>query len=134
MTGKDLKGPLFTALSPKQALALAALVTGKSVKQAAAAAHVQPKAVWTWRQQPEFVAELRRLQQEAFDDALVDLRRATGRAVKQADGLLGHADPKVRLGAVRTLLGAALKVNEAIDLAQRVAALEARTRAAEEKD
>jgi hypothetical protein len=130
MTEKDLKGPL----SPKQALALAALVAGKTVKQAAAAAHVQPKAVWTWRQQPAFNAELKRLRAAAFEDALEDLRRVTGRAVREADGLLKSKDERARLGAVRVVLTVALRANETVLLEERIAALERRMRADTEEE
>jgi hypothetical protein len=119
-------------VSPAQLAALTALGSGKSLAQAASIAGVTAKTLWAWRSKPAFASELKRLQNAAFQDVLEDLRRVTARAVRVADGLLKAKDERIRLGAVRTVLGVSLELHEGIDLAARVEALEAKARAAEE--
>jgi predicted metal-dependent phosphoesterase TrpH len=117
------------ALSARQQAAIAALVAGKALPAAAAAATVTVRTLHRWRQDPAFDAELGRARDAAFAETLATLRAASGEAVAACRTLL-KATPgrteETRLAAARAILALALKAHEAVGIEERLRALEAR--------
>ncbi len=114
-------------LSERQHVAVAALVAGRSIAQAASAAHVTPRTLLRWRGEPAFDAALRKARDAAFAETLAAVRRAASSAVATAEALLKPAHKaEVRIAAARALLAISLRANEAISIEERLAALEAK--------
>lgn len=121
-TGPDVEG-----LPPKQEAAALALAAGRTVMEAAKAAGAGERTVKTWLHDlPAFARRVAELRAEMTS-------RAVGRL---ADGMADAADTlgflcrkarseTVRLGAARALLELGVRVREAVELEERVAALEA---------
>jgi hypothetical protein len=113
-------------VTPRQSKALVVLVAGGSQEDAAHAANVDVRSVRRWREEPAFADALREARDAAFAESLDTLRLVTARAITTADELLSHGSASVRLGAMRTVLGVALRTHEAIDFENRLRALETR--------
>jgi hypothetical protein len=120
-------------LTARQLAAIAALVEGKPVAKAAAAAGVLESTLYRWRQDPAFQKALQRAEDAAFAATLAALRRAGAQAVAVCVELMRPApaapDARVparalRLRAAGLVLGHLLKSNEDLDLERRLAALE----------
>jgi hypothetical protein len=128
--GKKLPFPKMTENgrpSPRQMRAIVALIGGKSIASAAAAASVSPRTLHTWRSDPTFATALQRARDEAFREALETLRRVAATAVATCEGLMAvKSDANVRLAAARTVLQVALRSHEQVVIEQRLAALEAK--------
>lgn len=112
-------------VTPKQMVALAALVSSGSVQEAAKAAGVATKTVHAWLYQPAFKAALRQMELDAlesFSRSLVALAELTATAIR--DGLTDESIT-VRLRAAGMVLDGILRTRELLTLEQRVAELEA---------
>jgi hypothetical protein len=120
-------------LTARQLAAIAALVEGKPVAKAAAAAGVLESTLYRWRQDPAFQRALQRAEDAAFAATLAALRRAGAQAVAVCVELMRPtpavqdsriAARTLRLRAAGVVLGHLLKSNEHLDLERRLAALE----------
>ena len=99
-----------TDLSPNQLAAIAALVNGASVTDAAKRAGVDRTTLHRWRSgDSRFVAELNRAKQEALDAVRGEMRNALADAAKVVRELITSADtpPSIRLRASLALLESA---------------------------
>ena len=115
------------SLTPRQERAILALVAGKTLGQAAVAAHVDAKTLFRWRSETVFAKALRASRDAAFAATLDELRFAAGESVATARALLRPSQKaEVRLGAARVLLAIALKANDDINVEARLKALEDR--------
>jgi hypothetical protein len=122
------KTPEKARLTPRQEIAITALVAGKTNGQAAKAAHVDAKTLFRWRTEDRaFMAGLRSARDEAFTEALASLRRVTTAAVATCETLMrAPNEPTVRLAAARVVLAVALRSNEQVSVEDRLRALEER--------
>jgi phenylpyruvate tautomerase PptA (4-oxalocrotonate tautomerase family) len=113
------------SVTPRQQRALEALLAGATVAEAAAAAGVARKTVYSWIQSPAFRAELDAAQRaaiEAITRRIVRLAEAATEALRVA---LEEAPPATRVRAADVLLRRLLEFREFTALEERVAALEA---------
>lgn len=115
-----------TELTPKQRLAVAALLTEPSNQAAAAACGVSARTLWRWQQQPAFVDALRAAERGAIDQASRRLATAAGTAITVLTDVLNSptAAPGIKVRAAECVLMAVLKIRELASLEQRVAVLE----------
>lgn len=113
-------------LSPRQRRFVAAMLTARTVREAAAAVGVTERTGLKYLANPA----VKRALGQALDDAL---GQATRQVVKAMTGALDtleeiHQDPDAptgaRVSAARAILDAGPKLREALDLAERVTALE----------
>lgn len=122
-----------TDLRPAQLRAVEALAGGSTLAEACAAAGVQARQLYRWRQLPAFDRALRDATRDAFADGLrvlaAGLRDAAAYLTAAAAGREG-ADPQ-RIAAARAVLTLAPAMREHVDLAERVEALEAAQSAAD---
>jgi transposase-like protein len=111
--------------------AIAALLSRRSVEDAARAVGLDPNTLLRWLQMPEFRAEYRKARREAVGQTTARLQQATGAAGAIVLKLM--TDPNVpasvRLRAAECVLDRATKSLELEDMEDRIADLE---RAAEE--
>ena len=113
----------MAALSPKQARAAAALLTG-SPGAAAAAAGVSARTLSRWRSAPAFRATFQHASRRALDESVARLRGATGAALDALIAALASQESEgVRVRAASLLLDFAIKV-DGDELRERVERLE----------
>lgn len=106
----------------KAALALA---SGATTDEAGQTAGVTGRTVRRWREEPAFRAEVAQLRREMLDDVLGQLGGAAVEAVKALRAALADKSPGVRVRAAGLILTSLLTVREAVDVEERLAALEA---------
>jgi len=111
----------------KKEEAIAALLSHRSVEEAARAVDLNPNTLLRWLQVAEFKAAYRRARWEAVSQAVARMQQATGAAGTVALKLM--TDPNVpaavRLRAAEFVFDRAIKGVELEDIEARVAALEA---------
>ncbi len=118
MTGSDIR--------PKQKRFVAAMMTTKTIAQAAAAVGVTERTGLRWLADPEVKRALTDAQTEALATVT---RQAVGKMTEALNTLASIAGDEEapagsRVSAARAILENALRFNEALTLAERVAALE----------
>ena len=104
---------------------IAALATGATVRDAAAAAGVAERTVYRRLEDPTFRHQVDDARAELIATAVARLGAAATKAVGKLEDLLTAESEAVRLGAAKAILDAALRWREHQDLTERVAALEA---------
>jgi hypothetical protein len=110
-----------------EAALLAALLQGKSTAEAAAAAGLSPRTVQRRLADPAFVCLLHQARARALARAINILAEGATSAAVQLRWLAVNATQEhVRLAAARSILEYALRGLEALDLPDRIAALEHR--------
>lgn len=114
------------ALSPRQELALQALLTHPTQKEAAAAAGVSDTALWRYMKDEEFSRRLREARHQAVGHAAARLQGGAGEAVAVLRDLMTKEDapPAARIAAARTVIDYSFRVIETDDLKARVNELE----------
>lgn len=128
MTGQ--KRTEADSLTPKQAAFIAALMTSSTLEQAAEISGISARTGRRYLRNAAVKAAL----SAALDDAMGQAaRRAVAAMTSAVDTLDGiHRDPAAvvgaRVSAARAILEAGPKLREAMDLAERVAALEDKLR------
>lgn len=106
---------------------LIALACGATIESAARTAGVSATTVYRRMRNPEFHAELQRVRAEMVQRTAGMLTGAAGEAVKTLVALQDlTTPPPVRLGAARAILELGLRLRETVELAERIAAVEAR--------
>jgi hypothetical protein len=110
------------AVRERVALLLAA---GRTQKRAAAAAGVSERTVGLWLKEPAYAARVRQLRAGLFGRAVGRLCRLGGKAAGVLGKLLDDPSAAVRLGACRTVLEAAQRGREAVDVAEELEQLRA---------
>jgi hypothetical protein len=113
-------------LGRKQEAAIAALLTHRSVDEAAQAAGVGATTLGRWLKLPEFQAEYRKARRAAFGQAVARLKQGTSAAATTL--LKTMIDPNtpasVRVRAAECVMSHAAKAIEIEDIEARVATLE----------
>ncbi len=116
-------GSKFTG---KKEAAIAALLTQRSVEDAARAVGLGTQTLLRWLKIPEFVKEYRNARREAVQQAVAGMQRATGAAGTVVLKLM--TDPNVpaavKLRAAECVFDRAMKGIELEDIEARVAELE----------
>jgi hypothetical protein len=65
----------------KKEAAIAALLTQRSIEEAARVAGISIQTMYRWMKEPEFQVEFRRARQDAFSQSIARLQQAAGAAV-----------------------------------------------------
>jgi hypothetical protein len=106
---------------------IAALLQGQTLAEAAQASHLSERTVRRRLADPAFVRELQQARQRAVGRAVNVLVDGTTTAAVTLRWLASHAEQEhVRLAAARSILDFAFRGLETLDLAERIAQLEAR--------
>lgn len=118
-------------LSAKQHRAITALLTSKSVTEAATATGQGERTIYRWLSEPAFRQALSAAEGDLIDVATRRLLQLQGSALDTLEALLLGGDTDVsagvRLRAAQVTLDHLLKLREMRDIEQRLAALEAAT-------
>lgn len=113
-------------LGGKREAAILALLTARSIEDAARTAGVPPRTLHRWLLEPEFDAAYRKVRRNAFAQATARLQQATGAAVSTLLKIMVdmNAPASTRVRAADSVLDHASKAIEIEDVEVRVAALE----------
>jgi AcrR family transcriptional regulator len=113
-------------LTPKQEEAILALLSNRTVEDAARAAKITPRTLYRYLKDPEFNAAYRQARWTAFGQCTARLQQASSAAVSVLVKVL--ADPTtpaaVKVRAADSVLDHAVKALEVEDIAARLAELE----------
>ena len=104
---------------------IAALASGQTVRDAAAAAGVSEATAFRRRRDPAFRQRVEAVRSELFTTALGQLADAATEAVTTLRVLLGDKSATIRLGAARSILELGPRLQAAVELEGRIAAIEA---------
>ena len=120
-------------LSQKQQRFIRALLTAKSIREAAGTARISERTAWRWLQDERVKAEAARLQDTVLAEATRQATTLLGEALDVLAGVM--RDPlysaTARVSAARAVLESGLRFSELITLEQRVEALEQKLGGAE---
>ena len=108
---------------------VAALAGGATVCDAARQAGVGETTVYRRLQEPAFRQDVTETRARLVENAVGQLADASTAAVTTLRALLGAEGESVRLGAARAILELGARLREAVELEQRIAALETRASA-----
>jgi hypothetical protein len=119
-------------LRPKQEEAIIALLTNRSVEEAARAVKITPRTLYRWLSEPAFDKAYRKARREAFGQGTARLQQASGVAVSAVLKIMvdQNTPASTRLRAADLVLTHGAKAIEIEDVEARVTELE---RAAEEQ-
>lgn len=106
------------SLPARQELALRAVISHPTLKEAASAAGVSETTLWRYKQDAEFSRRLREARREAVEHAVLRLQRASGDAVTVLHDLMvkDDAPAAARIAAARTVLDYSLRAVEIEEL------------------
>ena len=115
-----------TKLKPKQEDAIAALLSNRSVEDAARAVKITPRTLYRWLKEPDFDAAYRQTRRAAFGQCVARLQQASSAAVSVMLKILADpsAPPSARLRAADMVVTHSAKAIEIEDIEARVAELE----------
>jgi|ERR1700733_1208808 len=115
-----------TKLKPKQEDAIIALLSNRTVEDAARAVNITPRTLYRWQQEPAFDAAQLKARRAGYGRSIARLQHASGIAVSVLLKVMGDpATPaSVKVRAVDSVLSHAAKAIEIEDVLARVAALE----------
>jgi len=114
-------------LSRIQSRALAALLTSRTILEAATTAGVSERTLRRWLTQPEFASTYRSAAREAASEAVSSLLAAQREAVDVLVACLHDGTPATRVRAARCLLELGVRVGET-DVDERLQLLEREVR------
>jgi hypothetical protein len=116
----------FSELSAKQELALRALISHPTMKEAALAAGIGETTLWRYQQDESFARRLREARREVFSHATLRLQHACGDAVKALSEIVNNpeAGAGARVTAARVVLDQSLRAIEQDDLRARLDEME----------
>jgi hypothetical protein len=115
-----------TKFARKKEEAIAALLTHRTLEEAARAVGFAPNTLLRWQKEPEFQTAYRQARRAAYGQCIARLQQASGVAVSVLLKVLADvATPaSVKVRAVDSVLNHAAKAIEIEDIEARVAALE----------
>lgn len=111
-------------MTPKQAQAIAALLSHPTIIEAAASVDVGERTLRTWMGQPAFRAALRDMRGRLFESVACELVAAAKEAVACLRRNLDSENPIAEVMAAKAIMDYTLKSHEALDLDARIAKLE----------
>lgn len=123
-------------LSAKQELALRALISHPTLKDAAAAAGISESTLWRYKQDPQFSRRLREARREAVGHAVQCLQPVAGDAVTFLHNLIlnKEAPAAPRVTAARIVLDYSIRAVELDELRQQIEDLTEFIRVKQEQD
>ena len=115
-----------TKLKPKQEEAILALLSNRTVEDAARAVNIAPRTLYRWQQDTVFDAAVRKARRAGYALSIARLQQASGVAVSVLLKVLadGATPASVKVRAVDSVLSHAAKAIEIEDIEARVAAPE----------
>ena len=115
-----------SSLTPTQQRSVQALLTAKSVSEAALVAHVGERTLFRWLTEPAFRAALAAAEGDLLDAATRRLLGLQDAAIETFSDILKDAEAgeAVRLKAAQAVLDYLLKMRELRNVEQRLTALE----------
>lgn len=107
-------------LKPKQHAVLRLLAEGKTRKEAAQLAGVSERTIYGWLAQDHFKAELKRVEHELWQATLAGLKSGIRRSLSYLLSVLDDPNEptRERIAAAKTVLLTALRVIQAVELAE----------------
>jgi hypothetical protein len=123
-------------LSAKQELALRAIISHPTLKDAAAAAGVSETTLWRYKQDPKFSRRLREVRREAVEQTRLCIEQGAGDAVTVLHDLMMNQETPAaaRVSAVKTFLDYSMRGVEMDELRQQVEDLAEFIRVKQEQD
>jgi|SRR5665213_859244 len=120
-----------TKLARKQEEAIAALLTQRSIEEAARACNIGTRTLIRWMKLPEFNAAYREARRQAFGQSIARLQQATSAAAATLMKIMvdPNAPHSTRVRAADSIFNHAAKAIEIEDIEGRVAELERATEA-----
>ena len=112
-------------LSRFEELAIACLLSERSIPRAARAARMDVDTLRRWLRDPAFQAAYRDARRMVVEQAVARLQQSTGKAAKVLHEALDAAKPGDRIRAANSILDHAIGAIELTDLLARIEALEA---------
>ena len=113
-------------LASRQRRAIPHLVGSASYEAGCRKAGIGRSTLTKWLGQERFINALRAAESQSYREALVTIERATGEAAETLRALLTSDNESIRLRAATELLAFSLKGREAVEVEDRLRALEAR--------
>ena len=115
-----------TELKPKQEAAIAALLSTRSVDEAARSVNVAAKTLYRWLKEPAFDAAYRQARRSAFGQTIGRLQQGSPTAVSLLLKVVvdGQAPASTRVRAAEIVLDKAAKAIELEDIEARLTELE----------
>ncbi|MEP7353987.1 MAG: hypothetical protein ABI824_12215, partial [Acidobacteriota bacterium] len=122
-------------LSNKKEAAVLALLTSRTVEEAAKTADVPARTLYRWMKEPQFDAAFRDAKRSAFAQSVARLHQMSGAAVSTLGKIMvdQSVPAATRLRAADSILNHTAKAIEIEDVEARVAALEATAKGTEEQ-
>ena len=113
-------------LGAKKEAAILALLTARSVEEAARTANFPPRTLYRWMKEPEFDTAYRRAKRSAFGQTLARLQQASGPAATTMLKIMldTNLPASTRLRAADCVFGHAKHAFEIEEMEARVTALE----------
>jgi hypothetical protein len=113
-------------LGAKKDAAIIALLSARSIEEAARTANVPPRTLYRWLKEPEFDAEYRRAKRAAYGQAIARLHQATSAAATTLIKTMidGATPASVKVRASEAILNHTAKAVEIEEIEARVKALE----------
>ncbi len=112
------------ALTRKQELAVASLLSTSTIKDAAKAAGVSEVTLWRWLQDADFSTHYRAARRQVVERAVSELQAATGEAVEALKRNLHCAHAATEVRAAQLIIEQSVKGIELMEMEERVKALE----------
>jgi hypothetical protein len=112
-------------ITPKQTKAITALLTCRTVTEAATVANISTRQLYRWLELPAFVAALKAAESQVIDEATRRLLAGMGDALDTLHDLMTTGTSEsVRRAAADNWLAQVLRVRELADIEKRLVALE----------
>jgi hypothetical protein len=111
-------------LSRTQEKAIAALLSTRTIGEAAKTCGVNDATMWRWLQLPDFAAAYRAARRQVVERAVSELQAACGEAVETLKRNLHCENAAVEIRAAQIILEQAIKGVELMDLQERIERLE----------
>jgi hypothetical protein len=109
--------------------AILALLSEKSIGEAAARCNVNERTIRRWLAEPEFQAEYQKARRAVFDVGISRVQALTGKAVDTLEALLtAKTPPAVQLGAARTIAELGIHERDAETIVSKLEEIEAAMR------
>jgi hypothetical protein len=116
---------MSTARHRKTELFISALLSSRSVEEAAAKTGIALITARRWMQDPEFVEQFRKARQEIMGQATTQIQQATSEAIVALRQVISTGDSEAaKVSSARTILEIAFKAAEIDQLEQRIETLE----------
>jgi hypothetical protein len=110
----------------KQEIVAVQLASGLTVKAAAKAGRVSMRTVFNWQKDPAFLAHVAALRTDMRERATGRTARGMSKAAARLVKLLDSDKEVVQLQAAKALLELGVKLRDALELEQRIKAMEER--------